>query len=251
MYSPTLFAAELDPVKNRGKENALIMRGLILDIEHSAISPEEFPAIFPDLQMLIYSSFNHTKDNPRYRICIPTTHFVTPQINEVICWTLAHKLSKLGYGDKGSERPHGLDTGKFDGTSMFYRPSHRPGMFLNEHLTDRQPLNPYQWIDQAPSEAWLAAEMVEVVPQIAPPDQPIATEDTPERKAARIAGAVRHFRTTGLDEGRGRPKLYGLYMSLKDIGCSDYEASTIMYGETPDMHDPNERAAEVKRLTGH
>ena len=28
MYSPTLFAAELDPVKNRGKENALIMRGL-------------------------------------------------------------------------------------------------------------------------------------------------------------------------------------------------------------------------------
>ena len=150
MYSPTLFAAELDPIKNRGKENALIMRGLILDIEHSAISPEEFLAIFPDLQMIIYSSFNHTKDNPRYRICIPTTHFVTPQINEVICWTIAHKLSKLGYGDKGSERPHGLDTGKFEGTSIFYRPSHRPEMFLTEHLTDRQPLNPYQWIDQAP-----------------------------------------------------------------------------------------------------
>ena len=62
----TLFAAELDPVKNRGKENALIMRGIILDIEHSAISPEEFPAIFPNLQMLIYSSFNHTKDGPRF-----------------------------------------------------------------------------------------------------------------------------------------------------------------------------------------
>ena len=39
-YSPTLFAAELDPIKNRGKENALVMRGLVLDVEHSAISPE-------------------------------------------------------------------------------------------------------------------------------------------------------------------------------------------------------------------
>ena len=234
MYSPTLFAAELDPIKNRGKENALVMRGLVLDIEHGAISSEEFPAIFPDLQMLIYSSFNHTKDNPRYRICIPTTHFVTPQINEVICWTLAHKLSKLGYGDKGSERPHGLDTGKFEGTSMFYRPSHRPGMFLNEHLTDRRPLNPYQWIDQAPPEAWLAAEMIEEVPQIVPPEE-IASraEDTPERKAARIGGAVKHFRTTGYEEGKGRTKLYGLFKSLIDIGCSDYEASTIMYQETP------------------
>jgi hypothetical protein len=126
MYSPTLFAPELHPVKNRGKENAVIMRGLVLDIEHTAISPEEFPAIFPGLQMIIYSSFNHTNDKPRYRICIPTTHFVTPQINEVICWTIAHELSKLGYGDKGSERPHGLDTGKFEGTSMCYRPSTRP-----------------------------------------------------------------------------------------------------------------------------
>ena len=77
MYSPTLFAAELDPIKNRGKENALIMRGIILDIEHSAISPEEFPVIFPDLQMLIYPGFQPHRE-PSICICIPTTHFVTP-----------------------------------------------------------------------------------------------------------------------------------------------------------------------------
>ena len=252
MYSPTLFAAELDPIKNRGKENALVMRGLVLDIEHSTISPEEFPTIFPELQMILYSSYNHTKGSPRYRVCISTSHFVTPKINEAICWTIAHKLSKLGYGGKGSQRPHGLDTSKFDGTSMFHRPSNRPEMFLTEYLTDRQPLNPYQWIDEAPPEAWLAAKMIEVIPQIAPPEEfPSPAEDTPERKAARIAGAVKHFRTTGLAEGKGRPKLYGLYKSLKDIGCSDYEASTIMYAQTPDMHDPSERSAEVKHLTGN
>ena len=93
MYSPTLFAAELEPIKNSGKDNALIMRGIILDIEHSTSSPEGFPAIFPELQMVLYSSFNHTEESPRYRICIPTTHFVTPQINEVIGWTIARVRS--------------------------------------------------------------------------------------------------------------------------------------------------------------
>jgi hypothetical protein len=65
MYSPTLFDPELHPIKNRGKENAVIVRGLVLDIEHSAISPEEFSVIFGDLQMICYSSFNHTDDRPR------------------------------------------------------------------------------------------------------------------------------------------------------------------------------------------
>ena len=31
--------------------------------------------------MMVYSSFNHTSQSPRYRICIPTTHFVTPQMD--------------------------------------------------------------------------------------------------------------------------------------------------------------------------
>jgi hypothetical protein len=122
-------------------------------------------------------------------------------------------------------------------------------MFLTEHLTDRQPLNPYQWIDQAPAESWLAAKIIEEVPRIG--KNPIATDNSAERKAARIAGAVKHFGITGYEEGKGRTKLYGLFKALIDIGCSDYEASTIMYAETPNMHDPDERAGEVKRLTGH
>ena len=90
---PLCSPPSLTQSENRGKDNALIMRGIILDIEHSTSSPEGFPAIFPELQMVLYSSFNHTWESPRYRICIPTTHFVTPQINEVICWTIARVRS--------------------------------------------------------------------------------------------------------------------------------------------------------------
>ena len=39
---------------------------------------------------------------------------------------------------------------------------------------------------------------------------------------------LRRLRVNGYEKGRGRTKLYGLYKSLVDIGCSDYEASMIM-----------------------
>ena len=50
MYSPTLFAAELDPIKNRGKDNALIMRGIILDISTARAAPRDSPPSFPSFR---------------------------------------------------------------------------------------------------------------------------------------------------------------------------------------------------------
>ena len=65
---------------------------------------------------------------------------------------------------QGSPRPHGLDTGKFERTSLFYRPSHRPEMFLVTHLDgDRSPLNPYEWLDSCPREVWMDNIHVEVI----------------------------------------------------------------------------------------
>ena len=128
---------------------------------------------------------------------------------------------------------------------MFYRPSHRPGMFLKQHLTDRRPLNPYQWIDQAPPEAWLAAEMIEEVPQVAPPEK--ADREQKTRRSAKPLGSGEPSNTSGplvMRRAKAVPKLYGLFKSLTEIGCSKHEASTIMYQETPLMHDPGERAAK-------
>ena len=137
---------------------------------------------------------------------------------------------------------------------MFHRPNHRPEMFLTEYLTDRQPLNPYQWIDQAPLlEAWLAAKMIEAVPQSAPSEELTSpAENMLERKVARIAGAVQTLQDYWVPAKvrAARSSMVSIRILL-DIGCSDFEASTIIYSETPDMHNTSERAAEVKRLTEH
>ena len=122
MFSPTIFDADLSEDHNRGKENAALCRGIILDVEHSCIRPDEWPALLPELQMILYSSFGHTDKEPRYRICIPSTHYVSPFVHEMLGRMIEQRLVQMGYGDQGSPRPHGLDTGKFERTSLFLPP---------------------------------------------------------------------------------------------------------------------------------
>ena len=119
MFSPTIFDADLSEDHNRGKENAALCRGIILDIEHSCIRPHEWPALLPELQMILYSSFGHTGEKPRYRVGIPSTHYVSPFVHEMLGRMIEQRLIQMGYGDQGSPRPHGLDTGKFERTSLF------------------------------------------------------------------------------------------------------------------------------------
>ena len=65
---------------------------------------------------------------------------------------------------RGSPRPHGLDPGKFERTLLFYRPSHRPEMFLASHSDGgRSPLNPYEWLCICPQEVWMDNIHVEVI----------------------------------------------------------------------------------------
>ena len=164
MFSPTIFDADLSEDHNRGKENAALCRGIILDVEHSCIRPHEWPALLPELQMILYSSFGHTDEKPRYRVGIPSTHYVSPFVHEMLGRMIEQRLIQMGYGDQGSPRPHGLDTGKFERTSLFYRPSHRPEMFLSAHLDGgRSPLNPYEWLDTCPHEVWMDNIHVEVI----------------------------------------------------------------------------------------
>ena len=98
MFSPTIFDADLSNDHNRGKENAALCRGIILDVEHSCIRPDEWPALLPELQMILYSSFGHTDKEPRYRVCIPSTHYVSPFVHEMLGRMIEQRLTQMGYG---------------------------------------------------------------------------------------------------------------------------------------------------------
>ena len=141
LFSPHLFAPDLNPGHARTKQNSFVSRGIVLDIEKSDMSPDDYLRSFPELEMVIYSSFSHTPQAPRYRICLPTTHYMPPYVNEAICHMIARKLS---------DRRHGIDSQTFDCASLFYLPSKTDHSFIEHHHEGRQSLNPFDWIEQCP-----------------------------------------------------------------------------------------------------
>jgi hypothetical protein len=114
LFSPHLLAPDLNPGHARTKQNSFVSRGIVLDIEKSDMSPDDYLRSFPELEMVIFSSFSHTPAAPRYRICMPTTHYMPPYVNEAICHMIARNLS---------DRRHGVDSQTFDCASLFYLPS--------------------------------------------------------------------------------------------------------------------------------
>jgi hypothetical protein len=130
----------------RTKGNALSCRGVLLDIENGNMMPEDLAKVFPDLEFIAYSSWSHTPSAPRYRIGIPSTQLVPPDIHALILHTIVDRLEATGWGDALADgKKHGVDIGKLHEAAMFYLPSKRPDCFLTHLHEARQPLNPREW----------------------------------------------------------------------------------------------------------
>ena len=67
LFSPAIFDPNKSTEKNRGKENILYLRHVVLDFENGELQPETLPKLFPDLQMVVTNTFRHTRDKPRFR----------------------------------------------------------------------------------------------------------------------------------------------------------------------------------------
>jgi hypothetical protein len=268
LFSPTIFDADLSEDHNRGKENAALCRGIVLDVEHSCIRPDEWPALLPELQMVLYSSFGHTDKEPRFRIAIPSTHYVSPFVHEMLGRMIEQRLVQMGYGDAGSPRPHGLDTGKFERTSLFYRPSHRPEMFLFAHLDgDRSPLNPYEWLDSCPREVWMGNVHVEVMSDDTSCTSPEGKGPTADARAAwrqrdtnplptkpiypngggLAEYGLNSWRETGPLPG-GHRRFWYLAKCLYDGGLDRLTVEEHLRREKDIAHNPAEREAEIPAI---
>jgi hypothetical protein len=199
--------------------------------------------------MVLHSSFGHTTEEPRYRVCIPSTHYVSPFVHEMLGRMIEQCLVGMGYGDQQSPRPHGLDTGKFERTSLFFRPSHRPEMFLVSHLDEcRSPLNPYEWLDNCPQEVWMDNIHVEVIAS----DTSQGTKPLPAKPIYSNGGGLVQYgldrwRETGLLPG-GHRKFWYLAKCLYDGGLDYATIEDHLRREKDISHNPAEREAEIPAI---
>ena len=169
LLSPTIFAHDVLPdnmtaagielnVTARAKDNAVVCRGFVLDMEHGDMTPDDFANLFPEMEFAAYSSWSHTPTAPRYRIAIPSTHYVPAAIHTLILQTIRRHIEAAGWGNKRAGGPkHGIDTGKLQEAAMFYWPCHRPHAFLIHQHDGREPLNPYEWVSLMPDDLLVTA----------------------------------------------------------------------------------------------
>ena len=193
--------------------------------------------------MLIYSSFNHTPQEPRFRICIPTTHHMPPYVSQAICEMFAARLDELGYGDRASNKGHGLDTGKFVYSSIFYRPSKTEHAFFTHHKEGRHAVDPYQWIASCSFEIW---QKIEVIREVSEPSISAYHPVCPSGGLAEYA--VNRWRNVGWIEGRGRKEFWFFAKGLHKAGWGKDDIRTKLIEEHDVAHNPTERLGEIESI---
>ena len=115
--------------QRRGLKNIRYLRHIWFDFENGDLKPEEVAELFPLNQMVIFNTYNHTADAPRFRVIFPTSQRLTSEAYEAVWDNFAAKLRHAGYtvGNKDQQtsknsRPSGLDVSKRSAASLFYAP---------------------------------------------------------------------------------------------------------------------------------
>ena len=187
------------------------------------MTPEDFAEVFPDLEFFAYSSWSHTPDARRYRIGIPSTQLIPPEIHALILHTIVDRLEAAGWGDALSDgKKHGVDIGKLHEAAMFYLPSKRPDCFLHAHPGGPQTTRSTRMGNLDPRRPAGLATTTSSAGNLSP-------RDTPAHKDKRVQWAIDYWRKCGCVKGKGRTQLWLLAKRLAEAGCDDAEMRVILH----------------------
>ena len=113
--------------------------------------------------MVVMNTFNHTAEHPRFRVVIPTTGTMPPEVYSILQNQIASKLEEAGYSVKKDKsrttvRPNtlrsGLDLGKQSPASLFLLPCQaegsKHGFFRYYDDGGREFLDPTIWVENGP-----------------------------------------------------------------------------------------------------
>jgi hypothetical protein len=251
LFSPAIFDPHLPTGKRRGRGNILYLQNVVLDFENGDLKPEELPKLFPDLQMVVTNTFDHTWEKPRFRAIIFTDEVMTPEVYEMMYGWIADKLEKAGfwvdrtkkkrkYTKRSNMRHSGLDWHGSYPTAIFYLPcqaANPQDSFFHEHLEGRHPLNPSTWIEKS---------AIPLQPTFEP-FEPIDNE-TSEVDWAKVESAVQIWRASQVEPRQGHDMLFTLARSLKFAGMDYPQIEAKLRTEAEFAYTPEERKAEIPGL---
>jgi hypothetical protein len=250
LFSPAIFDPNRSTKTNRGNENVLYLRHVVLDFEDGELQPETLPKLFPDLQMVVINTFNHTSNKPRFRVVLFTDEPMTAEAYGLIYNSIADKLEEAGYSverpgkklktsNATNSRPSGLDWSKSLCTSLFYFPCQAQcadDSFFIEKIEGRYPLNPSRWIENT---------TVPLQPTLEPVE-PDTQENDVDWK--RVQLAVDTWRTSKWQPGKGNAMFFDLALSLKRAGMAFPEIESTLHAEAHHGRSPQKRLAQIPSI---
>lgn len=154
LIMPALCVPVPDSNTKRAEQNALWGRHLYFDFDDSELKHRALSNIFPDVEMIVYNSFRHTKEKPRYRAIFLTNDNMTPTVYKFLWYQIVQRIENAGYygfrdhRPKGGRKPHGIDN-KPNVVCAFYLPCQAKSgnSFYFHYSKNRKPIHVREWIE--------------------------------------------------------------------------------------------------------
>ena len=137
------------------KSDIVCLNSIWMDFDGGDMKPKDVAAMFPEYQCVIYSTFNSTKDKPRFRVIFPLSCNITAKVYHVIWKMLEQQIKSCGYVVKQNkwnkeQKQSGLDRSSENPTQLYYLPCRNAAnlkeAFFYGFVDDRTLIDPERWI---------------------------------------------------------------------------------------------------------
>jgi hypothetical protein len=245
LFSPALFDLSRNPNMGHCLENVVVVQGVLLDIDHTDMTPDVIAHILSPYEVVIYSSFNHSPDDRSYCAVIPTSGAMTSDGSKAIRMMCVQKFRDHGFGDKGIEGPkHGVDPSTMHSAKLFFWPCVRPDGYFCHYREGGPAIDPRQWIETCPAA---------IIDRIIRPDRNDAPRSPSgahsiEHRDQNVPSAIDYWRQHGCVQGAGRTQFWFLAKRLAEAGCDDREMRDILDEQAGHATNPVQRRGEIAGL---
>jgi hypothetical protein len=279
LFSPAHFDPDLADETCRGLDNVRHVRGIWLDNDGGDLRHDEFVRFFPFLRVVIWNTYSHTPEQPRWRAFIPTTHAMSKDVHSLMMAQIQKVLNDKGYWSKKqletnprikSCQTHGFDLSKFNAASLFYLPCQaknpEDSFFLDHNDKGRGPLDVCQWIENRivdlrpkdePEPAVLmdTAQISECSPEAAVASKLRALQAILLAERAQtcadwqekaVSKAIEKWRSAA--PGDGHNAFYRLACALHSIGLDKTAIRQSLRIEVAQARSPQKRRAEIESI---
>jgi hypothetical protein len=234
--------------KRKGLKNIWYLRHIWFDFENGELQPDELANLFPLNQMIIFNTYNHTANAPRFRVILPTSQRLSSEAYEAGWDNFAAKLrhaeytvgNKDQYASKNS-RPSGLDQSGRSAAHLYYAPCQAKnaadGFFRYYGEAPRQLLNATDWLENT------------VVPFRVPFIPKDRTFDgRREVNQQKVVEATRIWQQSKDYPGEGSTRFFNYALSLRSSGMSLNEIEPKLQAEAQFGRSPAERLSQISSI---